>query len=120
MKAALLAILVGQLAEGDAGTVAPDAGTGWNAPLYSECPVTPAKAERTDAGYWIVPDVRMDRIACLMETCRAHDEKSTGRLLTEPSSLLPWWFPPTVTALLGLGLGIVAGYAIARTTTGSP
>lgn len=116
MKTALLAVLVGQLASPDGG-VELDAGTGWNAPLYAECPVAPP-AERTDGG-WLYPDARKRRVDCLMETCRKHDELTTARLLTEPTSLLPGWFVPSLSGFIGLGLGIVLGYVIARSTTGS-
>lgn len=118
MRYLLILALVPTLAlgqESDAGVETPDAGR-WSAAQYSDCPVTDELAVRTDAGTWVMPDIRFRRVACLMESCRTHDELSTRRLLTEPMSLLPGWFVPTLAALIGLGLGIVLGYAISRAT----
>lgn len=132
MKPFLVAVLVSQVAAAQAGPVtipdpgfvvatpeapladvaAPDAGTGWAAPLYQDCPTAPP-ALRSEGG-WFYPDLRKRRVDCLMETCRTHDELTSARLLTDPTVLLPWWFFPTLGALLGLGVGLAVGYAIGR------
>jgi hypothetical protein len=120
VKSALVAVLVAQLAGAqeipDAGTLdaGTDAGIGWDAPLYSDCPVTDEKATQVDGGWWIFPDARVSRVACLMETCRAREEKFESRSVESAFSLLPGWFVPTVTLLLGLFVGGLVGYAIGR------
>lgn len=103
--------IVGAQTVPDAGV---DAGTGWNAPLYSDCPKTDALAEQVDGGSWLVPALRAARQACLMETCREREELWESRVADVMVSIIPEWFFPTLGALLGLGVGIVIGYAIGR------
>lgn len=95
----------------DGGT---DAGTGWNAPLYEDCPKTDELAVQSEQGPWIVPDARIRRTACLMETCRAREEKFEDRVIEGAISLLPGWFIPTVAVLVGMLVGGLVGYAIGR------
>lgn len=84
MIGVLLAVVLAQ----DGGTP-----SRWADSIYSSCPAneTAGFAEhQPDAGYWLVPDRRFERAACLLESCEASRKPAptfTGYLIASGVSL---------------------------------
>lgn len=99
---ALLLIAAMLAADLDGGT--PDAGLGWNDPLYAECPKAPPPVQLDD-GSWKLPPARAARNVCLMETCDAR------RRTLEPIAAGPPMLSSgsLVADLIIWGLGFAAG-----------
>ena len=114
-RAAITAVLVAALplnaAELDAGT--PDAGLGWNDPLYAECPKGPPPSQLAD-GSWVLPPARAARNVCLLETCDAR------RRTLEPIAAGPPMFSSGALwlDLLLWGTGVAAGIFLGWTLKG--
>ncbi len=56
---------------------------------------------------WLLPNARVERLACLLTTCEAHRSLSADRLAGAPTppSWLAWAFGIGLAALVGFGVG---------------
>lgn len=93
------------------GGVPPDAGgLTFSDGLYASCPdAKDAPATQLDGG-WFLPEVRAQRVACLMATCETARRGEKEIAATPPY----WWVAASVAVVGALATGIGVGILVEK------